>query len=569
MKAGLATSYLAVGLTLSLVAGCGGVREAASVKTVPSVTRDREKAIQHFVEGSLFDQKEDYAKAILEYQDALQYDEDPAIYHAISRDYSLIGKHALAAQMGRQAVKLAPWNRVYRENLAGVYLNAFEFDKAIAEYEEVVRMDSEYIDGYYHLARLYQMQKPIKALELYQAILDRFGPTWEVYVQLVSLYNSTGKFEEAAAAVRSMLALDPGSYELKRTLADTYLRAGKKDDALHVYEDLLERNPNDLEVRAAIAHVYLLQQRYELATDQLRSVLRSDTLSVETQLRFGEYFASFLQKDSTAAPYAFEVFKRIQENYPDDWRPYWFLGVIASVMKRDSVASTNLRRVTELAPTNPDGWVYLASLYFERNDFQRAAEVLEQAKKILPEAARVHFLLGLSFQRLKRTEDAARVLERARLLNPKDVNTLSALALVYDEMKRHEDSDRLYEDALKLDPHNHLILNNYGYSMAERGEHLERALAMAKEAVQQQPENPSYLDTMGWVYFKLGQHEEAERFVRKAVEKGEASAVVHEHLGDIYSKLGQKDKALEYWQKALDKDSTNQVLKAKISRGGL
>ena len=562
-------SALGVIVGLSFLTGCSGVRQSSPDGGMLSPDRDREKALQHFIEGSLYDQKEEYAKAILEYQDALRYDTDAAIYFAISKDYSLLGKHALAAQMGQQAVKLAPEMRAYHENLAEVYVNAFEIDKAIDEYEEVVRVDSGYIEGWYHLARLYQMRKPIRALELYQAILDRFGSLWEVYLQMVSLYSSMGKFDEAAVAIGNMLALDPGNYELKRTLADTYLRGGKKDEALRVYSDLLERNPNDLEVRAAIAHVYLLQQQYERATNELQSVLRSDSLSVETQLRFGEYFASFLQKDSTAAPFAYVVFKRIRENYPNDWRPYWFLGLIANVMKDDSAARSNLERVTELAPTNPDGWVYRASLYIERNDFQHAAEILEQAKKSLPDEARIHFLLGVSYQRIKKAGDAAQELERARELNPKDVNTLSALALVYDELKRHEESDRLYEDALKLDPHNHLILNNYGYSLVERGEQLERALAMAKEAVQQQPENASYLDTMGWAYFKLGQLEDAERFVRRAVEKGEASAVVHEHLGDIYYRLGQKDKALEYWQKALDKDSTNQILRTKISKGGL
>ena len=154
-------------------------------------------------------------------------------------------------------------------------------------------------------------------------------------------------------------------------------------------------------------------------------------------------------------------------------------------------------------------------------------------------------------------------------MNDKNVDALSALALVYDELKRHADSDSIYEKALRLDPHNHLALNNYGYSLAERGLQLERALRMAKEAIDQQPQNQSYLDTYGWVYYRLGQYEQAERYVRKAIELGSKSPVLHEHLGDIYFKLSQKDKAMQYWEKALDLDSTNQSLKEKIQRGSL
>ena len=67
----------------------------------------------------------------------------------------------------------------------------------------------------------------------------------------------------------------------------------------------------------------------------------------------------------------------------------------------------------------------------------------------------------------------------------------------------------------------------------------------------------------------MGKYEEAERYVRKAIEFGSLSPVIHEHLGDIYFKLSQKDKALEYWEKALKLDSSNTQLKEKIQRGSL
>lgn len=560
-----------IALCLLIIAalGCRQSVETTGSEKTPFRTKDRERALRHYIEGLTYEQRGEYAKAILEYQDALRYDNDPAIYFAISKNYSILGKHALAAQMGQQAVTLDPANRIYHENLAEIYLNAFEIDKAIAAYESVVKLDSSYIEGWYNLARLYQMRKPLKAIALYREMLDRFGALWDVYAQLLSLYSSMGKFDEAAGVVHDMLQIDPGNYELRRTLASLYLQSGKKDEALGVYLELLERDPHDLEVRAAIAHVYLLQQQYERAAAQLESVLRSDSLSVETQLRFGQYFGSFLQKDSIAAPYAFAIFEKIRDNYPNDWRPYWFLGIIAGIMHKDSAAMANLERVTQLEPSNPDGWTYYASLFLDRADYQRAVDILQQALVHVPDEARIHFLLGISYHRLKRNEDAVRVLERAVELNPRDVNTLSALALVYDELKRYEDSDRIYEEALKIDSTNHLILNNYGYSLAERGVQLERALEMAKEAVRQQPENSSYLDTIGWVYFKLGNYEEAERFILKAIEHGESSPVVLEHMGDVYAKVGKKDKALEYWQKALDRDESNQSLRAKILRGSL
>lgn len=569
MTTHLPTIFLAIAIVASVSSGCRGTEKVTAEQPVATSPADREKALQHYLEGSIYDQKGEYAKAILEYQDALRYDQDPAIYYALSKDYSLIGKHGLAAEMGREAVKRDPQNRTYRENLGKVFFNAFEIDSAIVQYEEVVRIDPYYVEGWYNLARFYHMRLPLKALETYQTMIERFGPSWDVYHQMALLYKSLGRPEEAAKVFGEMLQLDPSNYELKKALGDAHLRSGKLREALDIYDELIERNPDDLESLAALAHIHLLHGDYNLAAEKIQSVLQSDSLTVETQLRFGEFFASFLQKDSSAAPFAFEIFQNIAEKFPDDWRAYWFLGIIANVMENDSAAIANLERVTVLAPTNPDGWVYLSSFYFDKNDFQKAAMVLTEASNFIPEEFRVIFLLGIAYQRMREHEEAASILERALRLNPRDINALSSLALAYDELKRHAEADSLYEQALTVDPRNHIVLNNYAYSLAERDLDLERALTMAKEAVQQQPENASYLDTIGWVYFKLGEYVEAEKFIRKAVDRGDASPVVLEHLGDVYCKLGQKEKALEFWEKSLERDAANDELKKKIQRGSL
>jgi Tfp pilus assembly protein PilF len=139
-------------------------------------------------------------------------------------------------------------------------------------------------------------------------------------------------------------------------------------------------------------------------------------------------------------------------------------------------------------------------------------------------------------------------------------------------LKRWKECDSLYEEALRIDStsaSSAIVLNNYGYSLAERGLQLERALRMATRAVELEPDNASYLDTLGWIYFKISRFDDAHRYIEKAVATGQASAVVTEHLGDVYYKLGNKDKATEYWQRALKLDQSNQALKEKIERGTL
>ena len=564
-------TVLAALSTAFAVMGCSGSQKTAAGSSGREYINDphREIALDHYLNGLILDQKEDFASAILEYQDALQYKNEPAVYFALSKDYSLLGKHTLAMQNGREAVRLRPDNFRYHENLAEICARAFEWDAAISEYGEVIHIDSSYEDAWYNIARLYQIKSPAKALATYGMILDRFGPSWDAYLQTAQLYTGLGKFDKAAEALRGLLAIDPTNFEVKKTLGDTYLREERVDTALRLYQEILELHPEDVQARASVAHAYLVKHDYSHAKEQFETVLKKGTLSADEQIQFGQVFASFIQKDSAVAPIARDLFTSIRQSYPNDWRPCWFLGAIANAVHDDSSALVNFEQVTKLAPQNPDGWVGVASVWFDRNQFQQALKILDEAKHYIPNEFRVFFLLGLCYQRLHEGILAAEALEHACQLNEKSVDAVSALALVYDELKRVDDSDSAYERALRIDPHNHLTLNNYGYSLADRGLQLQRALNMVKEALDQQPSNTSYLDSMGWVYFRFGQYEEAERFIRKAIELGTTSAVIHEHMGDVYSKLKQKEKAIGSWKKALELDTSNQSLKEKIERGSL
>jgi tetratricopeptide (TPR) repeat protein len=294
-----------------------------------------------------------------------------------------------------------------------------------------------------------------------------------------------------------------------------------------------------------------------------------DTVALEAKLRIGELYFGQLERDSTLLPRARALFEVIRDAHPDDWRAYWFLGAIGSLAKDDSLSVRSYQRLTRLAPSNADGWVFLAGPFLNKNRYDEASRILERGAAAAPEDFRVHFFLGIAYSRLGRNADAAASLEKACSINPKDLDGLAQLALVYDTMKRFAESDSLYEKALRLDQHNHLVLNNYAYSLAERGLQLDRALAMSTRALEAQPENASYLDTKGWICFRLGQYRDALDFVSKAIARGDVSAVVYEHLGDIYFRLDDRAHALENWNAALSLDGGNQPLREKVARGTL
>ena len=562
-------------LILGLMQGCSSGSESTTKVPVQNATvaaggdSAHRFAIQHFIDGAVYDAKGEYAQAVLEYQDALRFEKNFGIFFALSHCYSLLGKHSLAIEAGKEAVRLAPDNLECRRSLADACAAAFDIDGATEQYEEIVKRDSTDLNSWYSLARVYQARKPLRALEVYDHILGRFGPQWDVLIQSAEMYNKMGQFEKAAEMLKKMLSLDSGNQPLRRTVAQTLVRAAKYEEALALLNELRELDSDNLDYRADIAGIYLLQREYQKAAREFEVILSRDTVSIETKLHIGELYFGQLEKDSSFATETRAIFAQIRTSHPQDWRAYWFLGAVGTIIHDDTLAVGNFTKVTELASWNADAWVYLSSVFLGKNNFAEVTRVLESALKILPDDFRVNFFLGVAYSRLGRNIDAVRVLEHARQLNPKDVEAIAQLALVYDGLRKYEESDSLYEEALKLNPANDLVLNNYAYSLADRGIELDRSLEMAKKAIESQPENPSYLDTIGWVYYRLGGYRDAETYVKKAISKGEANAVVYEHLGDIYFKLAQKEKALEQWHAALKLDQNNTALREKIARGEL
>ena len=116
------------------------------------------------------------------------------------------------------------------------------------------------------------------------------------------------------------------------------------------------------------------------------------------------------------------------------------------------------------------------------------------------------------------------------------------------------------EDVLFFDAY-----NNFAYSLVERDEDLEYALSLAEKAIQISPDVSAYLDTIGWIYYKLSEFEKAKDYISQALIYEDTSSVILEHYGDVLISLNEIDEAIIFYKKALLIDEDNNDLKLKIS----
>jgi tetratricopeptide (TPR) repeat protein len=527
-------------------------------------------AMDHFISGNLSDVKGDYAEAILDYQDAIRFYRDPAIYNAMAQDYIRLGKADLAIEQSKQAVAMAPGKIAFRRTLAQSYLTAFDVDSARIQYSRIIAIDSTQVEDMLVLAQLYQRDDPSRAAQLYERVLRLVGPDLPTMMQLVRIYNSTNQFDKSIEVVNKMLKIDPSNEPLKEMLADLYLQVGKNPDAIKILQELMSERKDDYNLKARAATAYLRMKDFSSADSLLDTIFTSDSTRADAKFAIGQFYLNEMQHDSSLVPFARQIFDRLLNLYPNDPRSYLMAGLGASYAGNDSTAETLLKKSVALDSTNADAWQALALLYYQKKEFNRMAAVMTTAAELFPQEYRINLFLGLALNQAGRNQEAVKPLEKAVSLKPTDMDALSTLGQVYEALNRYDDAYRIYETALKLDPKNSLILNNYAYSLSERGIELEKARMMAEFAVQLDPNNSAYLDTMGWVYFKLGDYQKAASYVKKALAEREkadgSSATLDEHLGDIYEKLGESGKAVEQWKKALMEDPGNSTLKEKIEK---
>jgi len=135
-----------------------------------------------------------------------------------------------------------------------------------------------------------------------------------------------------------------------------------------------------------------------------------------------------------------------------------------------------------------------------------------------------------------------------------------------DKAKRAAD----FLKALDFSPDQPYVLNYLAYSWVDRGENFDRALDMLNKAVEQKPEDGYIVDSLGWVYFRLGKFDKAVENLEKAVELVPEDAVINDHLGDAYWRVGRHNEARFQWQRALNlKPDKDQVapIETKLDRG--
>jgi predicted Zn-dependent protease len=214
-------------------------------------------------------------------------------------------------------------------------------------------------------------------------------------------------------------------------------------------------------------------------------------------------------------------------------------------------AERTLDDLFEREPDNSDVLTAMAAFYGQTNRTDDFIAKLEAQRQEHPEnRAAVDQLVTLYAAR-QRTPEALRVLDASRAAAKGDPDLLYYIANLYARVGQKQTTEQILEQIVKLDPRHAPACNDLGYNWAEQGKNLDRAETLIRTAVRAEPDNGSFLDSLGWVLYKRGKFAQARSALEEAVKASSfPDPVVLDHLGDTLWRLDRKSDAAGEWKQS-------------------
>ncbi|MEX2140714.1 MAG: tetratricopeptide repeat protein [Pirellulales bacterium] len=381
------------------------------------------------------------------------------------------------------------------------------------------------------LAEEYFQNKELeKAESRYQVVLAS-QPSAEVYRRLLEIYSRSAQHEKLIRLLAEIVAKS-GSLEIVETQLESLAADKSRSEGLLklAQEKFGEAKPEHHDVLEAAALVALEAKSYDTAGELFELAIKAKPADkAQLLLRFGlELFLA--EKFSEAA----RIFQRgIDEKALPQSNPafYFYLaGALAMDGKTDEALAA-ARTAAEKKSDDPRFESRVAWIYYHAKRYDEAVESYRALLK--------------KYDTNYDSSDVRSVVHDTRLI-------LSNIAVLQEKLAEAEE---WIEQVLDEFPDDTGALNDLGYLWADQNKRLQRAQRMIRRAVEAEPDNAAYRDSLGWVLYRLGEYQAAAVEQKKAVElskskERESDGVMYDHLGDIHAALGQTDEAAAAWREA-------------------
>lgn len=401
-------------------------------------------------------------------------------------------------------------------------------ENAIASMRGLIALYPDEADAYFSMAYLADR---FKKTELINESIDqglKLRPGWEelALTKLGHMIRNRFPEKEIESFAREFLSHNPGGRSFHSSFARYLVDIGQTQRALNEFETIVKRDDTFTDGLMAAALLSMQLQDYDKADRYLVKHLKVTPDNDQVRLYLGQ-----VKENQKRYKDAKKTYSEIQDNN------HWFdarlqLGSVMAKLEGVDVAIEHLESV------NPQDQNEFIRLALKKESIFREAKQLPRAKQVLDDAVDRY---------------------------PEDTELLYARGLVLAQMNMIEEHEKDMRELLKRDPNNAHALNALGYTLADSTTRYDEAHQLIQLALSIRPNDPFILDSMGWVQYRLGNHDEAIDYLRRAYSQRK-DAEIAAHLGEVLWMTGEKNAAKEIWKQATKHNPDNDVLNETIKR---
>jgi tetratricopeptide (TPR) repeat protein len=480
-----------------------------------------------------------------------------------------------------------------RATLARLYLANGSFDKAIPLLAALVSQEPQWQDGALLLAEAYsgagRTRDGIAFLE------DRAAGDPRLLSTLGEFYERERRWKDAADTYARAIQRSPRANDLRLRYASALLNLGGRDQiakARDILAEIVTASPPNARALFLLSQAQRRLGDAATAEATARKLIAQNSKSPMGYYALAETLEERRQYQAVVdalAP-AVAAFQPRVSGEPSFEAGLLLphLGFAYQQLGQMDKAIASFEEARRLAPADPSIAAYLAEANVAAKKFGPAAEIARAAFAEHPDDLRLARIQAQALRLGGKTDQAIAILESVLKQHGDDPSAYVALAGVYseagrgdeavkvlknaeamfggnntiafelgavlDRQKRYADAEAVFKQVLERDPENAPALNYLGYMLAERGERLDESVGLLQRALKIEPDNGSFLDSLGWAYYKADKLDLAETNLRRAADQLKTNSVIQDHYGDVLSKMGRVDEAIAAWTRALAGD---------------
>ncbi|HYA15823.1 MAG TPA: tetratricopeptide repeat protein [Bryobacteraceae bacterium] len=464
-------------------------------------------------------------------------------------------------------------------------------DSATAEkaYRQVLTLDPDDEDALNGLAMVYADRGDMAgATDMLKKAIEK-NPDPRNVVMLAEFYDQARDFQHGADAWKQAVQLTNGNIRILKAYAADCYASGRFDEALKALQDLAQGDPKDDQLQLQISELLRNKGDFTGAAD---AIAKAKAIKNSIEARYAE--AELMDAQGKHAEAAAAMQKLLDETKKDEYTQeerrnrMEMLTRYASFELAAGKTQPAIAAYREIGTLDPSlgSKVAIQTVEALKNakEFKAARTEADAALKKYPGDRQVVFvhamLLGdmgqtdAAVNELKALPNAMKDREVLLMMSPiqdkakrfeeerKTLDAADALSktseekqvvefargAMYERQKNYEAAEKAFRNVITAQPNNAGALNYLGYMFAERGVRLDEAKDLISKALEIEPGNPAYEDSLAWVFYHQDQLDQAEAEMQKALLKISDDPTMHDHLGDIYFKQGKIREALKQWE---------------------